>query len=282
MRIVREVPPIEFKIPEIGKDVDRVVLPSGATVFVKEDHTAPSVSMRFFWSGGHNSVPVEDLAPFELAGDLLNEGGTQSLDPVALTGRMEALGMNFSMGIGGTSIWGSFWSLKRNFKEAFDLATDVIMQPRFDEDRLKTLKGQYVDQMQRRWDDPSWGVSMIQRKVLDGDHPRFGRVVTRAEIEKVTSEQCRRAWRRFIGRDNLFITVVGDFDRKQMWRPSRPGSKTFIKRRTNSVSGSPETRCPAPGSSWLRKTFRRLRCVSQDNCRWTAPLWKTITPRWKF
>ncbi len=113
--------------------------------------------------------------------------------------------------------------MKRNFKEAFDLATDVIMRPRFDEDRLKTLKGQYVDQMQRRWDDPSSGVSMIQWKVLDGDHPRLGRVVMRAEIESVTTDQCRKAWRRFIGRDNLFVTVVGDFDRKQMLEIIGPG-----------------------------------------------------------
>jgi len=216
MKMIREAAPIELKIPQIGKDVDRVVLPSGVTVFVKEDPTAPSVSMRFSWNGGFNSIPVEDLAPFELAGDLLNEGGTQSLDPIALTERKEALGMRFSIGIGDTSIWGSFWSLKRNFKEAFDLATDVIMRPRFDEERLKTLKGQYVDQMRRRWDYPSSGAWMIQWKVLDGDHPRLGRVVTRAEIEKVTPDQCRKAWRRFVGRDNLFLTVVGDFDKKQV------------------------------------------------------------------
>jgi len=227
--MVREAPPIEFKNPEVGKDVDRVVLPSGVTVFVKQDPSAPSVSMRFFWSGGYNSLPVEDLAPFELAGDLLNEGGTKSLDPIALTERMEALGMNFSIGIGTTSSWGSFWSLKRNFKEAFELATDVVTRPRFDEDRLKTLKGQYVHQMQRRWDDPQSGVSMIQWKVLDGDHPRFGRVVTRAEIENVTSDQCRKAWRRFIGRDNLFITVVGDFDRKQVLEIIEARFKDFHK-----------------------------------------------------
>ena len=216
MKMIREAPPIELKIPEIGKDVDRVVLPSGVTVFVKEDPTAPSVSMRFSWNGGYNSIPVEDLAPFELAGDLLNEGGTQSLDPIALTERKEALGMRFFIRIGGTSSSASFWSLKRNFKEAFDLAADVIMRPRFDEERLKTLKGQYINEMRRRWDDPSSGVRMIQWKVLDGDHPRLGRVVTRAEIEKVTADQCRKAWRRFVGRDNLFVTVVGDFDKKQV------------------------------------------------------------------
>jgi predicted Zn-dependent peptidase len=228
-KLIREAPPIELKVPQIGKDLDRVVLPSGVTVFVKEDHTAPSVSMGFTWTGGYNSVPVEDLAPFELAGDLLNEGGTQSLDPMALTERKEALGMHFSIGIGSTSSYGSFWSLMRNFKEAFDLATDVIMRPRFEEERLRTLKGQYVDQMRRYWDYPSSGAWMIQWKVLDGDHPRLGRVVTRAEVEKVTLEQCRKAWRRFVGRDNLFITVVGDFDKKQVLEMIEAKFKDFQK-----------------------------------------------------
>ena len=35
--MVREATPIEFKNPEVGKDVDRVGLPSGVTVFVKQD-----------------------------------------------------------------------------------------------------------------------------------------------------------------------------------------------------------------------------------------------------
>ena len=56
--------PVTLKIPEIGKEVDRVVLPSGVTVFVKEDRTAPTVEMGFSWMGGANTTPVEIWRPF--------------------------------------------------------------------------------------------------------------------------------------------------------------------------------------------------------------------------
>src|SRR5262249_8307153 len=83
MAMIRGARPLTLKTPEIGKDVDRVVLPCGATVFVKEDHSAPSVDIAFSWLGGSNTTPVSDLAPFSLASDLLNEGGTEELDPIA-------------------------------------------------------------------------------------------------------------------------------------------------------------------------------------------------------
>ena len=65
-------------------------LGGGITVFIKEDHSAPSIDLSFRWLGGSNSTPVEDLAPFRLAGDLLDEGGTEELDPIALQERKEA------------------------------------------------------------------------------------------------------------------------------------------------------------------------------------------------
>jgi hypothetical protein len=75
MKMIAGAEPIELHVPEIGKEVQRVELDSGVTVFIKEDHSAPSVQMGFAWLGGSNTTPVEKLAPFELASDLLTRVG---------------------------------------------------------------------------------------------------------------------------------------------------------------------------------------------------------------
>jgi len=212
----RAAPPLALRIPEIGRDVRRVALPSGVTVFIKEDHSAPSVEMVLSWRGGSNTVPVEELAPYELAGRLWDEGGTAELTPQQLEAAKDELGMSLGVSIGDIGCGASFWSLGRNFERAFELALDVLMRPRFDAERLETLQGQYSERMRRRRESPGTGVVTLLDHVIHREHPRLGRVFTRAEIEAVTPEQIRRVWERHVGRDNLSITVVGDFDADAM------------------------------------------------------------------
>ncbi len=240
MKEIESAKKLEFRIPAVGKEVERVVLPSGVTVFIKEDHSAPSVEMSFQWLGGSNTTPVAELAPFELAGDLLTNGGTGTLDPVALDERKEDLGMTVGLWMGTTGSGASFWSLRRNFPAAFELAADVIMRPRLDAERLTTIKGQYVESMRRRYESPAEGSALIQEEVLDGDHPRLGWVASREQIESLTPDQIRAIWEKYAGRDNLFVTVVGDFDRKETlkridaafasWRKAQDDKRVWITR----------------------------------------------------
>jgi predicted Zn-dependent peptidase len=240
MAMIKAAKPVVLKTPEVGKDVDRVELSSGVTVFIKEDRAAPSVDMAFTWLGGSNTTPVEQLAPFRVAGDLLDEGGTAALDPIALQDRKDELGMSFGIGVGSTQSWARFWSLSRNFTESFDLALDIMMHPRFDAERLATLKGQYIESMRRRYDSPGSGVRTLQSYVLNKDHPRLGYVPSKAEIEAVTADDVRKIWQTYLGRDNLYITAVGDFDKQAMlalledrlgsWRKAENSEREYIQR----------------------------------------------------
>ncbi len=211
-------PPVEIVTPEIGKDVQRHELASGITVFIKEEHSLPTVSMSLRWRGGTNTLPTDRLAEVEFASTLINEGGTEDLDPAALEIRRDELGLQFNVRIGGSSSSANFWSLKRNFDEAFDLAVDILANPRLDSDRLEVIKGQHIASMKRRYDNPRWGVRLLTDHVFYGDHPRLGHVTTKADVEAVTADQIRDVVQRFLGSDNLTVTVVGDFDADAMLR----------------------------------------------------------------
>jgi predicted Zn-dependent peptidase len=238
MRAIQKAPPITLRVPEIGRDVQRVVLPSGITVFIKEDRSAPTVDMSFAWLGGSNTTPVEELAAYELASRLLEEGGTEALTPEALDARRDALGMDFSIGIGATQSGAGFWSLSRNFDESFDLALEILQRPRFDAERLSTLAGQYIERMRRREETPSVGVGTLLSRVIWRDEPRLGYTPSRGEIQAITPDDVRAIWRRHLGRDNLYITVVGDFRTEAMletlerrlgtWRPAEQRERRFI------------------------------------------------------
>jgi predicted Zn-dependent peptidase len=238
MELIRGAAPIDLHIPEIGKEVQRVELDSGITVFIKEDHSAPSVEMSFRWLGGSNTTPVEKLAPFELASDLLDEGGTENYSPTELQAKKDELGMSFGVGFGATLGNAFFWSLTRNFEESFDLALEILMKPRLDEERMETLKGQYIERMRRRSESPGRAASVLLNHVIYKEHPRLGYVPSRSEIEGITPAQVREVWKRLLGRDNLFMTVVGDFESAEMlkiietklggWRRAEEKERRYI------------------------------------------------------
>ena len=240
MTMLTAAAPITLAFPEVGKDVERVVLPSGVTVFVKEDHSAPTVELGLTWLGGSNAVPVERLAPYSLATSLLNQGGTESLTPEQIDERKEDLGMSFSLFAGSTECGGSFFSLSRNFDDAFGLAMEILQKPRFDAARLDTIRGQFIESMKRRWDSPGSGAGTLQAWIFNAKHPRLGYVPSKAEIEKVGAESIREVWSRHFGRDNLYVAVVGDFDRKEMlgkidrafsgWRTAPVKERVWITR----------------------------------------------------
>ncbi len=213
MDVMESAPPVEIAVPVVGEDVERLVLGSGITVFLKEDHAVPSVSMGFSWLGGSNTTPVEELAPAQFASGLLGKGGTEELTPEELEVRLDELGMRFNVWIGSTQSGARFWSLSRNFAESFDLAMDILTEPRLDTDRLEVQKGRYISNMKRRYDRPSRAVRLLSNHVLRGDHPRLGYTPAKTEVEAVAVADVSGIVDRYLGPDNLFVTVVGDFER---------------------------------------------------------------------
>jgi predicted Zn-dependent peptidase len=252
---IEKAPPVTLKVPQVGKDVDRVELPGGITVYIKEDHSAPSISLALWWTGGYNTTPVEQLAPAMLADLLLNQGGTEALTPGQVEEAKDRLGLEFSLSLGATYSEATFWSLAGRFEESWALATDILMRPRLDPARLEVLKARYLESMRRRPEDPDRAVDIALRQVLYQDHPRLSYVPPKDQLLAVRPEDVRAVLERYLGRQNLTIVAVGDFDKQKMlatfqeslgnWRLARQPQREWITR-------PPQVR---PGLYYVEKDF---------------------------
>jgi zinc protease len=95
---------------------------------------------------------------------------------------------------------------------------------------MASLRRRYLEQLSRHSGEPIEGAREIIRHVLDGDGPGRGSRPSEAELAGVGTEDVRRVWRRLLGTDGLYLTVVGDFDRESTlalleerlctWRPA--------------------------------------------------------------
>jgi zinc protease len=92
--------------------------------------------------------------------------------------------------------------------------------------------------MRRRTESPGRAASTLLNHVIYKDHPRLGYVPNRTAIETITPEQIRAIWKHYLGTDNLYMTVVGDFETEEMveliktrlggWREAEESERRYI------------------------------------------------------
>ncbi len=240
MRRVESAPPVHFETPEVGGDVTRRRLENGTTLFWKEDHELPAVTLNAVFTGGSNTAPLNTLATYALAAPLWLEGGAGRWDPAELERRKEDLGLRLSLRGGATRWQLSLWTLSRNLPAALELLETMLRQPRLDAGRLKVLAARQIDLMRRRADYPDWAVAFLAQKVLYGDHPRLGYQPSRGEIEALDSQGIGATLDRHLGPGNLFVTAVGDLEGPRLeaelqralggWRPASDPRRDWITR----------------------------------------------------
>ena len=211
LEMIERAPAVDFHVPEVGVDVTRQTLSTGTTLFWKEDHELPSVTINAIFTGGSNTAPLDQLAAYALAGSLWLEGGAGNWDPEAIERRKEELGVRVSLRGGGTSWQLSLWTLSRNLQPALELLVTMLREPRLEEKRLRILAAKQIELMRRRADYPDWAIAFLAQKVLYGNDPRLGYQPSRKEIEGLTREDIAAVLARQLGPSNLYLTAVGDF-----------------------------------------------------------------------
>jgi predicted Zn-dependent peptidase len=255
---IKATPPPPFQGPVLGKDVERLVLPSGITLFLQEDHTRPTVSLRLAWRGGVNTAQLGELPAYHLASGLLSSGGTTSLSRQELAEQQSELGMSFRLELGETLCQARLSAPAQNLAQAVDLAADVLLHPRLSEGATWRAKLTFAAAMRARGESLHSGAEHLLDHVLLGDHPRLGYVPGKWRLYLATwPYQVRRLWRRYLGRDNLYIAAVGDFDRQALieriestlgrWRKAQDSRQLYLARPPSPRPGAFLVKSPRAG-----------------------------------
>jgi predicted Zn-dependent peptidase len=208
--------PVAPKFPEVGKEIERKVLPNGLAVYLAEDHRLPLVQVELAFRGGSYFETPEDAGVARIAGQQMRDGGTEAMAPDEIDDRLGFLAANVSTEIGDQSGSASLDVLAKNFDAALPLFADVVLRPRFDEQRLEIAKRRQVFALTHQNDNPADVLSRELATLLYGDkHPR-GRQMTPDLVRAINRDRIRQAHGRYVRPNQAFLTVVGDFDSKEM------------------------------------------------------------------
>jgi len=209
-------PPLQVTVPRVGREVERRVLDNGIILYLAEDRSLPVLDVYAVFRAGSLYEPELRPAVAQLTASQLRNGGTRSLPFAALNEELEVLGASLEASVSGEAIALSLGALAKDADRLLQILADVIRQPAFDPDPLRTAKGRTVEDLRRLADSPPRLLAReFNRTMYTEAHP-LGRPLTPAQVEAIRREDLEAYHRRFFHPNNMMLAVVGDFRREEM------------------------------------------------------------------
>ena len=207
--------PLEFQVPQVGKEVERVVLPNGMILYMMEDHTVPQVTVYGRIRTGEVYEDKDNHGVAELTGRVMRTGGTKTLKPAQLDEELEYIAAHVETSIGQDYGTIYFSSISREMDTGLKLFADVLRNPAFDEKELELAKSQVKERIRRR-NDRSESIGEREfYKVLYPNYPH-GWEDNWNTIKKITRQDLVDWYNRFYKPNNMMFAVIGDFNKKEM------------------------------------------------------------------
>ena len=199
---------------------------------------APIVTIPAIWNDKTvNGIPVYGINQSELplvqfsiilkggmlldSPDLVGEGaltarlmnlGTKTKTPVELQEAIQELGANINISGGKESITLSGSCLSGKLKETFDLAKEMLFEPRWDEKEFSLAKSQTIEGLKRTETSPASIAQNVFRKLTFGNNNilAFEAAGTIKSVEKISVDDLKKYYEKYFSPAVCKITIVGD------------------------------------------------------------------------
>jgi len=231
------------------------VLSNGLKYYLLEDHEVGLIEGKVMLKGGTRGEDTTGLS--DIAVGVQRTGGTRAHPSGALDAALDALGAQVETGSAMNTLSLGFSGLAEDAEEVLNLATEVLTEPLFEEQRLEVARAQVLNAIEHRFDAPGALPGRLIVKLIYGAESPLAREPTAEAIGALTSDDLRAYWARWERPDNAVIGVVGDFDTREM--------KSTLERtigRWKPAEGEPEkppTLAPLPSPPKLDGSIRFIR-----------------------
>ena len=202
------IPPLHAFKPQQPK---RIELKNGIILFLQEDHELPFVYGSVLIPGGSRDEDPAKTGLVDLYGQTWRTSGTAKMDGDAMDDLLEAKAAHIETDGGSESTSLSWDSLKADSDQVFSLALDLLLHPKFDQQKLRLAQQQEATGIVRRNDDENAIATRESTKLVYGPDSPYTRQPELATIGKVTVADLQ-AWHDHTIGNKLIVGVTGDFD----------------------------------------------------------------------
>lgn len=186
---------------------------NGITVLVIEDKRLPLITSRFvFKSGSYMDyfAGVDKHGLASMTSELLTKG-TSGRSATKIAEETDFLGATISSGCDYDATYVSSYSLKKYFDNIFEIVTDVILDPKFDEEEIGRSREQRLNSLLSMTDDGDYLSEKVFKKSVYENNPyAFPVEGNKTSIKNLNREDITTFYRRIFNPENLIVAFVGD------------------------------------------------------------------------
>lgn len=194
---------------------ERYAFDNGLVVYLLEDRALPLIDGVAYVGAPSVFDPDNQVSLASITAAQLREGGAGGRGPDELDDALEFLAASVEASANDFFTSVSFSSLSDNIDEVLEVFADVLRAPEFDEGRLDTYKGRFIESIRRQNDQPSQiAFREFYYRVAEG-HPS-GYYATEAMVDSISREDVIRFHEQFYAPNATIMAVTGDFDSAEM------------------------------------------------------------------
>lgn len=213
-------PTINIKKPQT------FTLKNGMKVMVVEDHKLPRVTVNLsmdrppYYEGG--IVGVSGILDEQLG------NGTQNMSKDDFNKRIDFLGASLSVYSGG----GYANSLTKYFPEVLGMMADAIKNPIFDEKEIQDAKDRTIEGMKTQEKNANAIAGKVRGALIYGKNSARGEFETPESIKKITVQDVKNNYDKYVAPDNAYLVIVGDVNFKDVQKLVKKNFKGWKKKNT--------------------------------------------------
>lgn len=206
-----EFSPVKAKLPEIQE----FSLANGIQVIFIENHELPLLEVRAQLAGGWVYLPEDKAGELNLFGDVLRAGGAGNRTGDEVNDFLESRAASIETWGGRLATGANMNCLKEDFQDVLGVMGDILMSPKFSEDKLTLHRNLRLEQVNRENDSPH---TIMNREFNRALYPNdiLGSHADEKSYTGITRQDLIDFWKTYYHPNNVIMAVTGDISRSEL------------------------------------------------------------------
>lgn len=189
---------------------------NGLKVIVKKRALSPTVAGGLFIRGGARNINEKNAGIESLMLSTAMDAG-KTLPRQTVRRELASMGSAFGASVTNDFSVVSFGSTRQNFDRAWEIYSEVLLNPAFAEEDIKRNRELILTGLREAGTVPEGALETLQERVIYADHPYANDVNgTIATIGSLTANDLRAYHKNLMETSRLLLVFVGDLDAEQL------------------------------------------------------------------
>ena len=202
----------EIKTPQSWKGT----LSNGLKMWGIKQSELPLIQYSLVIEGGHLRDNIEKSGLANMVATVMNEG-TKNKTPEELEDAIGLLGASIRVSASNEDISIDVSTLSRNFEKTMALVEEMLLEPRWDEERFSLVSSRVLNTIKRNEASPDYLSSSTLNKLMFGNSIIATDVNgTAASVPTITISDCRDFYNKYLSPSVARFLIAGDVEKQRV------------------------------------------------------------------